>query len=74
LTDPDGVCTGADAGAIIALVSEAGPFLKAHRLLYHSTQGSRASFRTCIESDEEEEKCTGARTRPGRVSTGKEGD
>jgi hypothetical protein len=42
-------------------VSEAGP-LKANRLLYHSTQRSGAPFRTCIESDEEEEEGFGLKT------------
>jgi hypothetical protein len=37
-----------------AHVSEAGTFLKADRLLYHSSRGSRASFRTCIESNKKE--------------------
>ena len=44
-----------DAGTTIALVSEAGSFLKAHGLLYHAIQGSRARSRTCIESNKEEE-------------------
>jgi len=33
-----------------------GLVLKAHRRLYHSTQGSRASLRSCIESNKEEEE------------------
>jgi hypothetical protein len=37
-------------------VSEADPFLKARRLLYHSTQGARAYLRTFIETNTEEER------------------
>ena len=32
-----------------------GSCAKAHRRLYHSTQGARASFRTCTKSNKEEE-------------------
>ena len=36
--------------------SEVGSFPKAHTLWYHSTQGVRASFRTCIQSNKEEKE------------------